>query len=111
MDHVHEHNGIERAAWAALRIVAGGNYLTHGLQKLFGLWGGPMGNGQGVPPFSFPFGIAGIIETVLGILIVIGLFTHAAAFIAAGEMAVAYWWQHVPNMGHPNILPIVNHGE
>jgi len=108
MDHVHEHNGIERAAWAALRVVAGLSFMTHGLQKLFGMWGGPMGNGQAVPAFSFPFGVSGILELVLGLLIAIGLFTRVAAFVAAGEMAVAYFWQHVPNGG---IVPLANHGE
>jgi putative oxidoreductase len=108
MDHVHEHSGIERFAWAALRVMAGLMFMMHGLQKLFGMWGGPMGNGQGVPPLSFPFGVAGILEIVLGLLIAIGLFTRPAAFVAAGEMAVAYFWQHVPNGG---IMPLANRGE
>ena len=108
MHPAHEHNGIERFAWAALRIMAGLMFSMHGMQKLFGMWGGPMGNGQGVPPFSFPFGVAGIIELVMGLLIAIGLFARPAALIASGQMAVAYWWQHVPNGG---IMPIPNQGE
>ena len=108
MHHAHEHNGIERFAWAALRFMAGMIFAMHGMQKLFGMWGGPMGNGQGVPPFSFPFGVAGILELVLGLLIAFGLLTRVAAFIASGEMAVAYFWQHVPNGG---IMPLANRGE
>ena len=108
MHPAHEHNGVERFAWAALRFMAGMAFAMHGMQKLFGMWGGPMGNGQGVPPFSFPFGVAGILELVLGLLVAFGLFTRAAAFIASGEMAVAYFWQHVPNGG---IMPLANHGE
>jgi putative oxidoreductase len=106
--HVHEHNGLERFAWAALRVMAGLMWSMHGMQKIFGMWGGPMGNGEGVPPFSWPFGIAGLIELVLGLLIAVGLFTRPAALVAAGQMAVAYWWQHVPQGG---IMPIPNRGE
>lgn len=60
--------------------------------KLFG-W--PLG--QAVPVGTWPFWWAGLIEFVAGILITIGLFTRIAAFIASGEMAVAYLWQHLPN--------------
>jgi putative oxidoreductase len=45
------------------------------------------------------YGAAGVIETVGGLLIVVGLFTRWAAFIAAGEMAVAYLWMHVGRSG------------
>jgi len=44
-------------------------------------------------PFHFlawPGWYAGLIEFVAGLLIATGLFTRAAAFIASGEMAVAY---------------------
>ena len=104
----HEHNGIERFAWAALRFMAGVMWSMHGMQKIFGLWGGPMGNGEGVPPLSWPFGIAGLIELVFGLLIAVGLFTRPAALIASGQMAVAYFWQHVPSGG---IMPLANRGE
>ena len=109
MQHpAHEHNGIERFAWAALRVMAGLMFSMHGMQKLFGMWGGPMGDGQAVPPFSFPFGVAGIVELAMGLLIAVGLFTRPAALVAAGQMAVAYWWQHVPRGG---IMPLPNGGE
>jgi len=51
--------------------------------------------------------IAGPIEFIGGLLIMIGLWTRWAAFIACGEMAYAYWMSHAMNA----ILPIVNHGE
>lgn len=74
------------------RIVFGLAFTLHGTMKLFG-W--PLG--QAVPVGTWPYWWAGVIETVLGILITIGLFTRIAAFIASGEMAVAYLWQHLPN--------------
>ncbi|BBY15348.1 DoxX family protein [Mycolicibacterium litorale] len=74
------------------RIVFGLAFTLHGAMKLFG-W--PLG--QAVPVGTWPFWWAGLIEFVAGILITIGLFTRIAAFIASGEMAVAYLWQHLPN--------------
>jgi putative oxidoreductase len=51
--------------------------------------------------------IAGPIELLGGLLIMIGLWTRWVAFIACGEMAFAYWSVH----GTIALLPIVNHGE
>lgn len=90
-------------AYALLRIVAGLLFLCHGLQKVFGLFGGV--NGAAAPLFSL-IGIAGVIELVTGFLIAIGLFTAPAAFIASGQMAVAYFIGHFP-MG---FWPIRNDG-
>ena len=59
-----------------------------------------------LPLFSI-FGIGGVIELVGGALIALGLFTRIAAFIASGEMAVAYWMFHAPD----SIYPIVNGGD
>jgi putative oxidoreductase len=88
--------------YAVLRIVAGFLFACHGAQKLFGVLGG-----EKVPPGAgLPF-VAGIIELVAGVLILLGLFTSIAAFIAAGEMAVAYFMVHQPGGG----LPIQNKGE
>lgn len=89
-------------AYAVMRIVFGVVYLMYGLQK-FGMLGGQM-----APLFSYPFGIAAIIEVVAGVLIIVGLGTKIAAFVASGEMAVAYWTFHVP-MG--SILPVQNNGQ
>jgi putative oxidoreductase len=89
---------------ALLRIVAGLLFLEHGLVKLIGF---PPGAPPGLQaPLSF-LGIAGIIEAITGILIVLGLFTRPAAFIAAGEMAVAYWYFHAPQ----GLFPVLNMGE
>lgn len=102
-----ENPNLARYTHALLRIITGVNFMTHGVQKLFGAFGGMDGHG-GTVPLGGMFGVAGIIELVAGLLIAIGLFTRPAAFIAAGEMAVAYFMAHVPNGG---IIPVVNHGE
>jgi putative oxidoreductase len=88
--------------YALMRIVAGFLFLWHGSQKLFGF---PSGMPAGVPAFITY--VAGPIELVGGILVMIGLFTHWAAFITSGQMAVAYWMVHGPKA----LLPIQNQGE
>jgi putative oxidoreductase len=90
--------------YAVLRIVAALLFLAHGTQKLFGVPpGGPF---TGFPNFSM-LGIAGMLETFGGLLLLIGLFTRPTAFILSGEMAVAYFMTHAPR----NFFPIVNGGE
>jgi putative oxidoreductase len=92
---------LEPYAYAALRIVAGLLFLFHGLQKLFGMYGGT------AVSLVSQRGVAGIIELVAGALIMIGLLTVPAAFIASGQMAVAYFQVHQP-LG---FWPIENRGE
>ena len=87
--------------YAAMRIVLALIYMAHGLQKVFGILGGH------AVPLASMLGIAGILETVLGALIGVGLFTPLAAFIASGEMAFAYFIAHAPRAR----LPIQNGGE
>ncbi|HKD17618.1 MAG TPA: DoxX family protein [Thermoanaerobaculia bacterium] len=88
-----------------LRVVSGFLFLHHGGQKLFA-WFGGMPGGATAQAFTQPW-IGGVIELIGGILLLIGLFTRPAAFIMAGEMAVAYFQVHQP-MG---LFPIQNHGE
>jgi len=92
----------ESQTYALFRIVVGFLFLWHGMQKLFGF---PGTMPPGIPPFVIYIG--GPIELVGGFLVMIGLFTRWAAFIASGEMAVAYWMAHGPRA----LLPIVNQGE
>ncbi|MGH7796970.1 MAG: DoxX family protein [Candidatus Binatia bacterium] len=75
-------------AYALMRIVVGLLFLCNGLQKVFGLFGGGI---AAAAPLSSLIGIAGLIELVTGALIAAGLFTVPAAFIASGQMAVAYF--------------------
>jgi putative oxidoreductase len=92
---------FEPYAYALLRIVSGFMLLWHGCQKLFG-FPAPAGN---LPAFIMY--IAGPIELIGGILILIGLFTRPAAFIASGMCAVAYFMVHAPR----GFFPLLNGGE
>ena len=92
--------------FAIFRIVVGLLFACHGSQKLLG-WP-PQGGGGGagsLPPLMV---VAGLIELVGGLMIAVGLLTGWAAFIASGEMAVAYFMAHAPKGGP---IPLVNKGE
>jgi putative oxidoreductase len=81
-------------ALTALRVVAAILFFSHGAQKLFG-WFGGMGPGGGTAGLMTLMGAAGVIEVVCATGIGVGLATRLLAFIASGEMAVAYFYQHV----------------
>ena len=84
-----------------MRIVVGLLFLEHGTAKIFSF---PLAAGASPHVFnlmSFPAGPAGVIEVVAGILIVLGLFSRYAAFIASGEMAFAYFIAHFPRSPFP----------
>ncbi|HEY7863023.1 MAG TPA: DoxX family protein [Thermoanaerobaculia bacterium] len=87
--------------YCLLRFVAGALFACHGAQKLFGVLGGQKVSGNTLMT------IAGVIELGGGILIALGLLTSVAAFIASGEMAVAYFKAHAPQ----SFWPIENQGE
>ncbi len=101
--------------YALMRIVFGLVFLMYGVQK-FGMLGGVDGQGGAAPFFSFPFGVAGLIEVVVGLLLIIGLGVRYAAFLGSGEMAVAYFWIHQfhgMELGPANpvgMLPVQNGG-
>lgn len=92
----------ESQMYALLRIVVGFLFLWHGMQKLFGF---PGEAPSGAP--AFVIWVAGPIELVGGALVMIGLFTRWAAFLASGLMAFAYWLAH----GTQALLPVINRGE
>jgi len=92
--------------YAMLRIVAGFLFLCHGAQKILGLLGGADGEGGTVELVSRG-GVAGIIELVGGLAILLGIGTSWAAFLASGLMAFAYFLVHQPQ----GSLPIQNRGE
>src|SRR4051812_24105287 len=87
--------------YALFRIVAGLLFACHGAQKLFGLFGGHQ------VALASQLGLAGTIELGGGLLIAIGFLTSVAAFLASGQMAVAYFQAHAPR----GPLPILNGGE
>lgn len=92
-------------ALALLRIVAGFTFTLHGVQK-FGALGGLCGHAAAAYSMLW---FAGILETIGGPLIILGLFTRPVAFILCGEMAVAYFRVHI-HMG-PWQFPLLNMGE
>jgi putative oxidoreductase len=95
------------AMHSLLRVVTGALFMEHGLQKLFGLLVDPSHPWNGPPPALSQFWVAGVLETVGGLLIVLGLFTRPVAFLLAGEMAVAYFTAHLPR----SFWPVINGGE
>jgi putative oxidoreductase len=97
-------NRIEGATLSLLRIVAGFILFCPGTMKLFGWFGGMPGGGGPLPPLLLA---AGLIETIGGPLLMLGLLTRPVAFIASGEMAFAYFIGHFPH----GFWPIQNHGE
>jgi putative oxidoreductase len=89
---------------AVLRIMTALLFLEHGLIKLVGF---PHGAAPGQQAMLSLLWIAGLIETVGGWLLLMGLFTRPVAFLCAGEMAVGYFMVHAP-LG---FFPAVNAGE
>ena len=96
-----ENPGLMVLSHNALRVVAGLLFAQHGAQKLFGVLE------RNQAELMSLMGLAGIIEFVGGLLIAIGLFTRPVAFVACGQMAVAYFMVHVPQ----GFWPILNGGE
>ena len=88
---------------AILRIVAALLFIEHGTVKFFA-FPVPFPMPGPLPPLLMA---AGVIELVAGVLILFGLFTRPAAFLAAGEMAVGYWMMHATK----SFWPVVNQGE
>jgi len=84
------------------RIAFGITFVEHGTQKLFSFPLEPVG---GLGPGMLLF--VGLLETVCGGLVALGLFTRIAAFLLSGEMAIGYWLLHVPR----SVYPILNGGE
>jgi putative oxidoreductase len=88
--------------YALLRIASGLLFLWHGTQKLFDF---PLEARAGAP--ATVLYVAGPIELVGGVLVMLGLFTRWAAFVCSGLMAAAYWIAH----GTQALFPIQNGGE
>ena len=86
------------------RILIGLMFALHGTAKVFG-W--PAVNGGAVPVGEWPFWWAGVIEVVVGLLLVTGFFARIGALIGLGEMVFAYVTEHLPK----GWLPIENGGE
>ena len=108
-------NSLNRFAdpvYCIMRLIIGLMFACHGGQKLLGFPGGGHGGAQGLML------IGGIIELVGGLMIAFGFLTRLAAFISAGEMAVAYFTVHAAGkaIGHApspseQFFPILNKGQ
>lgn len=92
-------------AYALLRIVSGFMFSLHGVQKLFGV----LTTFQ--PPLFSQLWFGGIIELVCGLAIMLGFRTRWVAFLASGQMAVAYFQFHWKFQMGVQMLPGVNNGE
>ena len=83
-------------AYLLMRVVFAFLLMSHGYDRVF----------HGVWP-ALPLNIANVVEVIVGPLLLVGLFTPLVAFIASGEMAVAYFLVHAPQA----MLPLRNSGE
>jgi len=88
---------------SVLRIMSGLLFLQHGTAKVLGF---PAVEGVPAPGLSLA-GLSGPLELILGLLLVLGLFSRPAAFLASGFCAVGYWAIH----GAQDFFPILNGGE
>ena len=102
-------NGPIPSSWSSfllslMRIVTSLGYMTHGTQKLFA-W--PVNEPRPTVELMSRMGLAGVIETVGGALLLVGLFTRPVAFLCSGQMAAAYFLSHAPVA----FWPVLNGGE
>ena len=100
-----------QATWAPralglLRIVTGYLFILHGTAKLFGVPHVAMFDN--LQPFSL-VGLAGVLEVVGGLSLILGLFIRPVTFVLSGFMAVAYFMGHA-SKGTP-LVPMLNQGE
>ncbi|MCS0494912.1 DoxX family protein [Ancylobacter sp. MQZ15Z-1] len=96
-------NRLAPHALSLLRVMSALLVLEHGTTKILGF---PVTQMSGIGLTTMP-GLAGIIELVGGLLLLIGLFSRASAFILSGMTAVAYFLVHAPQ----DFFPVVNGGE
>jgi putative oxidoreductase len=87
-------------AYVLLRIMMGFMIGCHGVQKMFGLL-----DAEG--PAHGLFLVAGIIESIGGLLLILGLFASPVALLLSGEMAFAYFMVHAGF----RFWPLLNGGE
>ena len=95
-------------ALGLLRLVSGYLFIMHGTTKLFHV---PYIEMFANVPTGSLFWFAGVIELVVGALLILGLFTRVAAFIGSCEMAFAYFIGHASANSSTVLLPILNGGE
>ena len=93
-------------ALSLFRFITGLLLFQYGIAKIFKFPVVPMF--ANIPPLIYT---AGLIELILGALLMIGLFTRISAFILSGEMAFAYFLGHMfRDAAKPVFLPLLNAG-
>ncbi|MFD5325378.1 DoxX family protein [Streptomyces sp. NPDC127092] len=100
-------NQAQPYALGLFRIVVGLLFACHGVASLFGWIGGAAGSGGTIPSGTWPGWYAAVIQLVAGGLVLLGLGTRGAAFIASGSMAYAYFDVHQSQA----LFPLQNGGE
>jgi putative oxidoreductase len=93
-------------AYALMRIVAGFMFSFHGAQKILGIL-----SQHPQPPVGSQIWFGGMIELIGGLMVMVGLMTRWAAFLASGMMAVAYFQFHWKFQLGPQFFPAINKGE
>jgi putative oxidoreductase len=97
-------NSLNRFAdsfYCIMRLVVGLMFACHGLDKIFGTF---TPKAEALPTLMV---VGGWLEIICGFLVAFGLLTRIAAFLASGEMAVAFFMMHAPK----GLIPYVNKGE
>ncbi|MCZ9340910.1 DoxX family protein [Streptomyces sp. TRM76130] len=101
-------NSAQPYALGLFRMVVGLLFACHGAASLFGVLGGAAGTEGGtVQAGSWPHWYAAVIQLLCGALVLVGLGTRGAAFLASGSMAYAYFAMHQPVA----LWPLENGGE
>ena len=102
--------GLAPYLLSVLRIMTAFLFIQFGTAKWFAFPGPTMPDGSTVSLTSL-VGIAAVLETVGGLLLLVGLFSRPVAFLLSGQMAVAYFIAHAPqgfwpvlNLGTPAVL-------
>ena len=98
-------NSLNRFAdpvYCIMRLIVGLMLASHGLQLVFGMFGGMPGSEKLI------LQVGGWIQLIGGFLVALGLLTRLAAFICSGMMAFAFFMFHAKSGG---LIPILNHGE
>ena len=94
-------NRLADPVYCAMRLLVGLMFACWGAKLVLGMFAGNPAQ------LTLILRVAGWIELIGGILVAFGFLTRAAAFLASGTMAVAYFMVHAPN----GFFPIVNQGE
>ena len=92
---------IDEMTHVVFRVGVGVLFLQHGLQKVFGMLGGFGGTPGATAPLASLLGVAGLMELVGGVLLIVGFGVRPVAAILVLEMLVAFGKAHLPKGGWP----------